>query len=91
MATAYNPFNKKVTAIDQPAFTAAAITPDDSNDLTIACRALYVGSQGDVTVIMAGDKTNTPVTFAAMIGFNPIMVKRVMASATDADNIVALY
>lgn len=87
----YDPFNKKVIQVDQPSRQAILITPDDVNDLDITPRALYIGSQGDVTVLMADDLTNTPITFAGMVGFNPIMVKRVFALNTDADNIIALY
>jgi len=87
----YDAYEKKVTAVDQPARKAVAITPDDSNDLEVVCRAIYVGTQGDVTVRMAGDDSNTPVTFVAMIGFNPIMAKRIMSTDTDAEAIVALY
>ncbi len=87
---ARRPFKDKVTQVDQPSRAAKLITPNDSVNL-LTPRALYVGDQGDVSVIMADDDTDTPITFAGMIGFNPIMVKRVLSTGTDADNIIALY
>lgn len=86
-----NPFEDKVTAIDAPACRAVPVVPSDTVDLLEVCRCLYVGGQGTVTVIMAGDKTNTPVPFPGMIGFNPLLVKRVLATNTDATGIIALY
>ncbi len=88
---ALDPFKKKVVSVDQPSRLASAVTPHDTNDLTMVARALYVGTQGDVSVILADDKTDTPIVFVGMIGFNPIMIKRVLATNTDATDIVALY
>ena len=40
---------------------AAAITPDDNNDLAYATRSLWVGGAGNVTVMLA--KASAPVTY----------------------------
>ena len=71
-----------------PAAGAAAITPSDSTELN--CRALYVGSAGNVVVQMPG--RDTAITFANVQAgtFMPVSVWRVMA-ATTATNLLALY
>ncbi len=53
------------------------------------CRALYVGTTGDVKVTTADD---TDVTFTAVpVGILPVQAKRVFSTGTTASNIVALY
>ena len=86
---AYDPFSTKVVAVDQPIRRAVAVTPHDTNDLAIVCRSLYVGGQGNVNVILADD--TVAVVHVAMVGWNPMMVKRVLATDTTATGIVAHY
>lgn len=72
-----------------PSADASEVTPSNSLDLPDGpCVALYVGSSGDLTVTMLG---GTVVTFVAVQGFCPLQVRRVHATGTDADDIVALY
>lgn len=73
-----------------PCRHAAAVTPNDSADLTHVCRALYVGTTGDVAVITLGGNT---VTFVAVPAgaILPVVCTRVLADGTDADDIVALW
>lgn len=76
---------------DSPAWTAAAVTPSDSVDLTrTATRALYIGGAGNVVVVMSGGGT---VTFTGVLAGTilPIRVDRVNATSTTATNIVAMY
>lgn len=76
--------------IPTPASHAAAITPSDDADLTFATRAIYVGTTGDLTVILRDD--TAPVTLkSAAVGYHPIQARRVMATDTTATNLVALY
>jgi hypothetical protein len=82
-------FKTKVIKVDQPARRAVAITPDDNNDLNMTSRSLYVGGQGDITVVMADD--TVAVLFPDVVGYNVLMVKRIMATGTTATGIVALY
>lgn len=81
-------FENHASGLASPAQHAAAVTPNDSTDLTSASRALFVGSAGDISVIMAGGET---VTFANASGWMPIRVSRVRATDTTASNIVAVW
>lgn len=69
---------------------AAAVTPHDSNAQTLfPCDAIYVGTAGNLAVIM---KNGTTVTFTGVKAGTvlPIGVNRVNATNTTASNIVAL-
>jgi hypothetical protein len=71
-----------------PAGAAAAVTPHDTN--TIApTRGLYVGTGGDVKVMMLD---GTALTFTAMTAgiVHPLVVIMVYNTGTTASNIVAL-
>ena len=81
-----------------PAVTAVAVTPHDTNDLAeqtiqgdtvVAARALYIGTAGALRVnTILGDT----VTFGNVgVGILPLMVTRVFSTGTVATNIVALY
>lgn len=74
---------------DWPAGNAAAITPDDDNDLDTPTRAIYIGTSGDVKVDLVDSGT---VTFANVpIGILPVQAKRVYDTGTGASNLVALW
>ena len=75
-----------------PSFeNAAAVTPDNDNDLATPARSLWVGSVGDVKVNMAS--TGQPVTFTAVPSGSllPVAVTRVFATGTSASDIVAIW
>lgn len=73
-----------------PAARAAAVTASDSADLTNGiCRALYVGTTGNINVDMSDGAT---VLFSNVpVGIFPIKAKRVRSTSTTASNLVALY
>ena len=73
-----------------PALNFLPVTPSDTVNLPATARALYIGSGGDVVAIN-GD--GTAVTFASVQTGTilPIFTKRVNASSTTADDIVALF
>lgn len=73
-----------------PASSAAAVTPDDSNDLTDVTRWVYVGGAGNLTVVMNDGTTATFTGFQAGT-LLPIRVSRVKATNTTATNITALW
>lgn len=75
--------------LDSPYRHAAAITPDDSTELTKVTRAIYVGVTGDVTLLTAEGEA---VLFkAAPVGVLRVRARRVNATATTATNLVALW
>jgi len=66
------------------------VTPNDSADLSETARGIYVGGEGDVSVVTAGGSS---VTFSAIAAGTvlPVIVARVMATGTTATDIVALW
>lgn len=73
----------------EAAIGAFAVTPSDTVDLAVIARALYIGTTGDLEVVMASGET---VTFSSVpVGILPVQVKRVKVGATTASNILALY
>lgn len=84
-ATDFNTFG---ASLDSPATHATAITPNDSTDLANVCRAIWVGTAGDLKVTTVGGDT---VTFPALTqGWHPLMVSRIWATGTSASGIVAV-
>jgi len=73
-----------------PATDYVAITPSDTvNFANGICRAIYVGSSGDIVAI---NNEGTAITFSNVpIGILPVMTTRVNATGTVATNLVALY
>lgn len=77
--------------IDAPSGDFVAIAPNDGADLPNGpCRAIYVGTSGDISVIGALD--SAPVTFSAVpVGLYPLRLVRVRSTGTTASNLAALY
>lgn len=74
-----------------PGGACVEVTPSDANDLATApCRALYVGTAGDVTI---HDVDANTITFANVPAGTvlPVKAMRVMNTGTDASDIVAIY
>lgn len=84
-------FNAGSPGLSSPALNAAAVTKNDSEDLTYVTRGIYVGGAGDIAVRMVG--STTAVTFAGVAAGTvlPIRVGRVMSTNTTATSIVALW
>lgn len=71
-----------------PAHGATSVTPSDATEFPV-CRALYIGTTGNLAVRMADGQT---VTFASVpVGIFPIQVDMVMSTNTTASSILALY
>lgn len=67
-----------------------AVTPDDDNDLPDGpCRALWVGTIGNISVILDGD--TSAVVLKNVNELLPFEVRRVLSTNTTADDIVAVY
>ena len=70
---------------------AYPVTPNDNADLPNGVTAgLYVGNAGKVKVTLEGGTTVTFMNLASG-AIHPIAAKRVWATDTDADNILAVY
>ncbi len=71
-----------------PAEKYVAVTPSDST--VYACRALYIGTTGNVA--LRQESGATAVTFVGVpVGILPVGAYNVMSTNTTASNIVALY
>lgn len=75
------------------ASTATAVTPHNTNEVVANntfCRALYIGTAGDLAVTMAdgGNVTFVGLTAGSLLD---IQVSHVRATGTTASNIVALF
>lgn len=84
--------NSHVGAILQivPTGVFAAVTPSDSADLSGGMARIYVGGDGDVSVLNARGEA---VVFAGAKAGSvlPIWTRRVRSTGTTATGIVALY
>ena len=76
-----------------PASAAKAVTTSDTVDLPLGeCRALYVGTGGDVTLQVSGNPREDVLFSNVPSGFVlPVEAIRVKATGTTATGIVALY
>jgi len=83
-----DPYKNLGMSLSSPAVNAAEVTPDDSFDLPVTTRALWVGSAGDLVVRMAGGDL---VTLVGASGLLPIRVDRVLATGATAGSVVALW
>ena len=91
---ATDPFSSNSTGLDSPGRNAVAVTPNDSTDLTVQPRGIYVGGAGDVVVQMLNaSNAIADVTFVGVAAGSllPIRPTRVKATSTTATNIVAVW
>ncbi len=89
MPDMYDFFASYSPSLESPASHVFAVTPSDTVDLPVACRALNVASEGIVRVTTVGGDTAS-IAMAAGTPF-PIRCTRVWATGTTATGIVALY
>ncbi|MDB5539302.1 MAG: hypothetical protein JWQ89_1029 [Devosia sp.] len=76
--------------IAAPARRGFQITPNDATDFTAETRAIYIGSAGDlVVVLVSGDE----VSFVGLSGgaLLPVRARRVKSTGTTATHLVGLY
>jgi len=77
---------------ESPAGNSYVVTPHDTNPIgEFLPRGLYVGSGGDIVMVLDGD--TAPVTFRNVPAgaILPVKVRRVLATGTGASDLVALY
>jgi hypothetical protein len=84
----FNMFGKG--EIDSPASSAFAITPHNTTLFDYATRAIYVGGDGNISVLTVNGDT---VTFVGCVAGTliPIRARRVNSTGTTALNLVGLY
>lgn len=76
--------------LTSPATHAFAVTPSDVTPLPQTCRAIYIGSGGNLSVVMAsGETVGFTAIQAGMI--YPLRLSQVRATGTTAGGLVALY
>lgn len=75
--------------LSSPAIDGFAVTPNNSTDLTENCRALYIGTAGNVALITA---KGTTLTFVGLQAGQTLSVRasRVLSTGTTAGSIIAL-
>lgn len=77
---------------NHPAHTFEAIIPDDGADLPNgACRAIYVGTGGNVSIYAKGSTTAVVFKNLAAGATLPAVATRVLVTNTTADDLIALY
>jgi hypothetical protein len=84
-------FSSFVDGLTSPAENAVAVTPHNSTDFTYACRALYIGGAGNVSVETVGGQSAVVFVGVAAGTILPIRVSRVNSTSTTATSIVAIY
>jgi hypothetical protein len=70
---------------------AFAITPNDAVEFTTPTTAIYVGTGGDLTVLLVDDSSAVLLKSVPTGTMLKIRAKRVMAAGTGASNIVGFY
>ena len=82
-------FQTASPSLSGPAAHGFAVTPSDSALLAETTRALYVGSAGNLVVVMASGST---ITFTAIPSGTvlPVRVSKIMATGTSATDILGL-
>lgn len=86
---AEDPYLKDITQVG-PARYAVAVTPNDASDLATVPRAIMVGADGVVVMVMSGNGQEVPFTMLAGIPY-PFAPTRIKATGTTATGIVAVW
>jgi len=83
---------ERLTTVD-PIVSAAAVTPNDSTDLSYVTRAFMVNAGGDIKVAMlTGGEGDSSVIVTCLAGIvYPFRVTRIYATGTTATGITALW
>lgn len=70
-------------------FTGVVIAPNDSEDLGLPTRGLYVGTAGNLQMATVDGQTETFTSLAASF-ILPVSEQRVLATGTTANSIIGL-
>jgi hypothetical protein len=74
-----------------PASGAFVIAPSDTVDFNQITRGIYVGSTGDVVVLLAKDTAVVTLVAVPAGSLLPLRVKRVNLTGTTASNLVGVF
>lgn len=77
--------------LSSPLSSFVDVTPDDDTDLDDVARALYVGTTGDVELMLEGMDAAVVLHDLAAGIWHPMMVKRVLDTNTTATDIAVGY
>lgn len=81
--------------ITYPAFNDATVTPSNDDDLADGCRALWIGTGGNVAIALRGNVDGSPTSKVyknVPSGFLlPVQARRVFLTGTTATDIIALF
>lgn len=82
-------FANTTPGLDAPASDGFAVTPNDSTDLLQTTRALFVGTTGNLALVLA---SGAALSFANVASGTvlPLRVRRIKATGTTATDIVGL-
>lgn len=78
------------SGLEAPAVGLLEVTTSDTEPLTVLTRALMVGTDGDVSVVMADGSSGTLRSLKSGVPY-PVRVKQVRSTGTTATGIVGLY
>lgn len=74
--------------LDSPAYDGFSITPSDT-EFTISARALYIGGDGNVTLVTPG---GTELTFTGLLAGTILPVRcNVVKASSTATLVIGLY
>ena len=82
-------FETSATGLTAPAIHGFAITPHDANEVAETTRAVYVGTAGNLSVVLL---SGAAIVFSGLAGGTvlPIRVRQIKATGTTAGALVGL-
>ena len=86
----FDPFENAADSLIAPAKMAYPIVPDDNADLSTATKAIYVGTEGDITLRAIDDETDVTFRNLAAGTILAVRTRAVRSSGTTATDLVGL-
>ncbi len=77
--------------LESPGRNFFVVTPHDSTDFTVSCRAVWVGTGGDVAVVGIGQTAAVTIKNVPAGTLLPFRLDRVNSTNTTASDIVGIY
>ncbi len=86
---AIDPYAREISQVG-PARYAIAVTPNDNADLATVPRAICVGADGNVALVMSGNSQDVTVAMVAGVLY-PLAPTKIKATGTTATGFVAVW